>query len=279
MKTVQPIIYVIFLLLIVSCGVPQAEYDKLQEENEKLKKEITECELTPAQMLELANESYETKDYTKSRSRLQVLIAKYANSDEGKKGKKLLKKVENQILETSRVTHKEKDIEENIEEHKDENVEKNKKALSKMKKKYDENDKVTWYSDQSASKLSTKNYIQAYIGKKEKKPWLAISINYFSKKKWLHTERIEVTADKNTFEIEEDKSGEFKSKEETNGKREWLDRVIMKKDMPMIKAIASSKITKIKFVGADDVNTRTVTKAEKKSLQNVLDAYEALGGY
>ncbi len=286
MKTARLVTYALSSLFIISCGVPQADFDKLKEENEKLKKEIAECELTPPEMLEQANEYYTALEYTKSRDRLKILIAKYANSNEGKKAKSILKKVENAILKTARESSTEKktnidevsEAEDELEKESKESAEKHKKALAKMSKKYDINDHVTWYSDKSATQSNTKNYVQTYIGKKEKKPWLGLSINYFSKKKWLSIERIEITVDGNTFEIEEDKPGEFKSKEESGGKREWLDRIIKRKDMQLIKKIAAAKIAKIKFVGEDDVYKRTITKTEKKSIKNVLDAFVALGG-
>ncbi|WP_147405072.1 hypothetical protein [Aquimarina sp. AD10] len=288
MKNVTLLTYTLLLLFSVSCGVPQADFDKLKKENEKLKKEIAECELTPAEILEKANVYYDASDFTKSREKLKTLIAKYANSDEGKKGKRLLKRVENKILETARAQNdqdteveeeeKNEGLSEKEEKERKARQKKKEAAIAKMNKKYDINDDVTWYSDKSSTKLNTKNYIQAYIGKKEKKPWIGISINYFSKKKWLFIERIEIIADKKTFELEENTPGEFNSKEESGGKREWLDRVIKNEDMLMTKAIASSKIAKIRFVGKDDVSTRTISKNEKKAIKNVLEAYVALGG-
>ncbi len=276
------ICYFLFLIL-VSCGIPQAEYDRLKRENEKLKNKLAECELTPAEMYEKAVNYYDTEEYTKSRKRLLTLKAKYVNSNEYKKGKVLLKKVEQKILETARSNKKAKISEKednegmsNIQDNQD--SEANKKALSRMEKKYDIDNDVTWYRDKSSTKLNTKNYIQAYIGKKEKKPWLGISINYFSKKKSLHIERIEITVDGEIFEIIENIPGEFKEKQESGGKREWLDRVVKNEDLTLTRKIASSKIAQIKFVGKDDVYQRTITKVEKKAIQNVLKAFVALGG-
>ncbi|GAA4279281.1 hypothetical protein GCM10022259_40060 [Aquimarina mytili] len=270
-------------LLFISCGIPQAEYDRLTRENEKLKNKLAECELTPAQMYEQAVNYYDAEDYTKSRKRLLTLKAKYVNSNEHKKGKILLKKVENKILETARSNREAKGSEEENEEdiaEKQDNTdsEANKKALAKMQKKYDINNDVTWYRDKSSTKLSTKNYVQTYIGKKEKKPWLGLSINYFSKKKWLHIQRIEITVDGEIFEITETTPGEFKEKQESGGKREWLDRVVKNEDLMLTQKIAAAKTVKIKFVGEDDVYTRTIPKAEKKAIQNVLKAFVALGG-
>ncbi len=285
MKKITLIGGILLLLFTVSCGVPQADVDKLKKENEELKKELAQCELTPVQILDQANTFYDQTDYTKSREYLQILIAKYVDSDETKKGKQLLKKVENKILETARTNRDndkkvEEDIAENIqkEESEEESSQKVEEAVAKMKIKYDINDDVTWYSDSSSSVSNAKSYIQTYIGKKEKKPWIGLSVNYFSKKKWLHLERIEITVDGEIFEIEEETPGEFKAGKVSGGKREWLDRVIKKDDILLTEKIASSKITKIKFVGEDDVYTKTVSKTEKKALQNVLDAYIALGG-
>lgn len=264
---------ILFNLLVisifVSCGIPQADFDKLKQENEKLKKEIAECQLTPTQIFEQANEYNDALDYNKSKDRLLVLLDKYPSSREAKKGKKLLKKVEKEILETAKALDKDKLKEVDNETYK--------KAISKMEKKYDVANEVTWYSDKSSTQNNNKNYVRIYIGKKEnRKPWLGIAINYFTKKDWLFIQRIEADVDGKTYEIEEDTPGEFKSKEESGGNREWVDRVAKNLDMPMIKAIATGKVVKIKFVGKDDLDTRTVSSSEKKAMKNVLAAYEAL---
>ena len=260
---------ILSLSILVSCGIPQADFDKLKEENKKLKKEIAECQLTASQILEQANEYYDALEYIKSKDRLITLIDKYPNSRETKKGKDLLEKVEKEIIETSKALEKDQLKENNNEDYK--------KAISKMKKKYDVGNEVTWYSDKSSNYSNDQNYIQTYIGKKEKrKPWLALSINYFTKKDWLFIQRVEIIVDEKTFEIEEYTPGEFNSKEESEGKREWIDRVIKGLDMPMIKAIVSGKKAEIKFVGKDDLDTRTISKEEKESIKNVLEAFEAL---
>ncbi|WP_062053106.1 hypothetical protein [Aquimarina longa] len=270
------LISILITLIIVSCGVPQADYDKLSEENKKLilknkklTQKITECQLTPSQILEQAEEYYDELNYIKSKDRLTVLIDKYPRSKEARKGKSLLKKVKKEILETEKALEKDKLKEDNDEAYK--------KALSKMKKKYDVTKEITWYSDKSSTKLNNQNFIYTYVGKKEKrKPWLGLTINYFTKKEWLFIQRMEVDVDGKIFEIEENSPGEFKSKEESGGKREWLDRIIKDFDMPMIKAIASAKVVKISFFGKDDVDKRTISSSEKKAIKNVLMTYEAL---
>lgn len=260
---------ILILSILVSCGVPQADFDKLKEENEKLKKEITECQLTASQILEQANEYYDALDYSKSKDKLITLIDKYPNSRETKKGKDLLQKIEKEIIENSKALEKDQIKENNNEDYKN--------AISKMKKKYDVGNEVTWYSDKSSNYANDQNYIQTYIGKKEKRrPWLALSINYFTKNDWLFIQRVEIIVDGKTYEIEEYTPGEFNSKEEAGGKREWIERVIKGLDMPMIKALASGKDAEIKFVGKDDLDTRKISNEEKKAIKNVLEAFEAL---
>ncbi|WP_103866307.1 hypothetical protein [Aquimarina sp. I32.4] len=201
------------ILLLNSCGVPQADYDTLKEENKKLKQEILKLKKT-------LNDS-DPEDQKKTKSY--------------------------------------------------------KKALSKMQEKYDATNSVTWYSDKSSIKVNTKNYIQIYVGKKDKgKTWLGLSINYFTKKDWLLIQRIEIDVDGKTFEIEEEIKGELKKKEESGGKREWIDRIVKQLEIPMLKAIASGKTVKIKFFGKDDVKEMTVTTTEKRSMQNVLKAFYEL---
>ncbi|PKV49823.1 hypothetical protein ATE84_1861 [Aquimarina sp. MAR_2010_214] len=261
---------ILMTLILVSCGIPQADFDKLKEENDKLKKEIAECQLTPNQILEQAHEYYDALEYVKSKERLEVLVDKYPSSSETKKGKSLLKKVKKEILQAQKALNKDKLTEES-------NPEDYKKAIAKMRKKYDAVNEVTWYSDKSSIQVNTKSYFQIYVGKKDsRKPWLGFSINYFTKKDWLFIQRIEIDVDGKIYHVEEDTPGEFNSKEESGGKREWIDRVVKQLEMPMIKAIASGKKVKITFFGKENVDSRIVSKSEKKAMKNTLRAFNVL---
>ncbi|TPN81703.1 hypothetical protein [Aquimarina algicola] len=265
------LLYIGLLLLIINACVPQSDFDKLKEENERLKKEIADCNLTPSQIIEQAYEYYDKLEYTKSKDRLVFLIDKYPDSKPARKGKSLLKKVEKEILQNEKALQKEKQKEDSNENYKE--------ALSKMKKKYDVANEVTWYSDKTSTQYNDDNFIQAYIGKKEKrKPWLGLSINYFSKEDWLFIQKIEITTDDKTHVIEENTPGEFNAKEESGGKREWLDRIVKEKDFALLKAIASCKKGNIKFTGKNKEKSINISKGEIKAIQNILNAYTALGG-
>ncbi|WP_459213035.1 tetratricopeptide repeat protein [Aquimarina rhabdastrellae] len=267
MKKSSLFFYILFIALFTHCGVPQADYDQLKTENEKLKQEIANCNLTPKQLLEQATSYFDALEYDNSKERLSFLIDKYPNTREAKQAKSFLKKVEKEAFEAT-----EKEI--TTEDHNKKYAE----ALTKMRKRYDIDKKITWYYDKTSPKFNNENGFYAYLGKKEKhKPWLGFAINHFSKK-WLFIERIEITADGKSFIIEEEKPGEFKANEENDGNREWIDRIIKKDQMELFNTIAKSKSAKLKFIGKNASTTKTITTAQKKAFANILELYKMMGG-
>jgi hypothetical protein len=59
---------------------------------------------------------------------------------------------------------------------------------------------------------------------------------------------------------------------------EWYDKVVTGSDMQMIQAIANSKKTVIRFEGDTYSKDWEVPSSTKRAMQNVLDAFVALGG-
>lgn len=59
---------------------------------------------------------------------------------------------------------------------------------------------------------------------------------------------------------------------------EWYDENLTDADLQMIRAIIASKEAVIRFNGRQYRKDRTITASQKAALQNVLDAYKALGG-
>ena len=59
---------------------------------------------------------------------------------------------------------------------------------------------------------------------------------------------------------------------------EWYDGAVERRDVKMVQAvIAASKVT-LRYNGKQYYDDREITTAEKQALQNVLDAFVALGG-
>lgn len=254
-------------LLLISCGVPQADYDKLKEENEKLKRQVEECQLNASELLESAQLDYERLEYKRSKRLLENLLSKYPKSKEKRKAKKLLAKVEDALEATEKALEKDKLIEESN------------NVLAQMRKRVDPKQGVTFYTDKSSPQDKTISALHIYAGSKEKsKPWMGLAVNHFSKDGWLHIQKVMINADGKIFNIQSEKPDDFKAKKESGGFREWIDHVVTQEDMQMIQTIASGDNVILTLIGKDISDKRAVTPAEKKAIQNVLEVYKILGG-
>jgi hypothetical protein len=146
-------------------------------------------------------------------------------------------------------------------------------ATKRMSKKYDELEGITWYTDSSTHPYNTNFHL--YFGKKKPgTPWLRLKIRYYADD-WLFIESFFVVADGQRFEKP------YAKFERDNGSGsiwEWYDENVSDTDMAMIRAIIKSKKATIRFTGNQYHKDHTISDQEKKSLQNVIDAFEALGG-
>lgn len=152
-----------------------------------------------------------------------------------------------------------------------------KTSLKKMKTKYDDIKKITWYYDKSTPESNNTNNIHLYIGKEEgKKPFMRFVIRY-SSSDWLFIENYNIKADSAVFTI----STSFGDVERDNSYGsiwEWYDTVVDNKILLIVNSIIDAKNVKIRYNGQKYYNEKTVTQKEKTALKNILDAYIALGG-
>jgi len=100
------IIYGIFLMTIVSsCGVPQEDFDKLQnekkellKENERLLTELDECKNGAEKIVAEVEKAYSEKKYAIARQKINLLSEKHPESPKNQEFKSLLKKIEKEEL-------------------------------------------------------------------------------------------------------------------------------------------------------------------------------------
>jgi hypothetical protein len=110
------IIYSIFLMAILSsCGVPQEDFDKLQnekkellKENERLLTELEECNYGAEKIIAEVEKAYSEKKYTIARQNINMLYEKHPESPKNSEFKNLLEKIEKEEL----VERKKKEAEE-----------------------------------------------------------------------------------------------------------------------------------------------------------------------
>ncbi len=115
--------------------------------------------------------------------------------------------------------------------------------------------------------------ILAYIGRfKDNSIILRFRVNYEADD-WLFIKSIIIATDNERFEKTD---ADFERTSSYGRIKEWYDFNLLDEDLKIIKAIINSKETTIRFKGDSGYNDYVVTAKEKKSLKNILDAYEAL---
>lgn len=141
-----------------------------------------------------------------------------------------------------------------------------------------ETDKVqgtTFYSPRCMPKYAdTRCYVLPYIGKNNNGVWLRLDYHYTGDS-WVFFKSIKILADgKNyskTFNY-------FNINRKNEGGKvwEWIDTEASSADIEMLKAIANSNETIVRYEGDADVYDLTVTSGDKQGIKDVLTAYEAM---
>jgi len=267
------------ILIFTSCNSQEIETLKkenedlkssnaeLQAEVKNLKDELESIKFGAENLFKEAKNYYESKEYSKALNSIKTLLEKHPASDEAKEVQELLKQVE--------AAQKKEQEAKALEEKKRIEAEKKRlaEATSKMRKEYDEVQEITWYYDKSTPRYSNYNSFHLYIGIKNNNPWLRFCIQYAGDD-WLFIERYELKIDDYNYEIIPDKV----ERDNNADVWEWYDTDVDSRDIAIIKAVISSKKTILRCVGQQYYKDRIISAQEKKALQNVLDAYEALGG-
>ncbi|MGG3507993.1 hypothetical protein ABES58_21205 [Paenibacillus lautus] len=94
---------------------------------------------------------------------------------------------------------------------------------------------------------------------------------------WLFVNNYAIRADDQTFTVNPNYS-DVNRDNQVGGVWEYYDVVVDKDMYDIINAVIKSNKTIIRSQGDERHQDRTVTSQEKKALQNVLDAYKAMGG-
>lgn len=93
------VLLIVSAFIISSCGVPQADYDKLKEENAKLKAEIEEYKYGEEKLLAKIESAYANKDYNSVELNAVVLFDKFPETGRRNDIEKMLAKIEKEEAE------------------------------------------------------------------------------------------------------------------------------------------------------------------------------------
>jgi hypothetical protein len=143
------------------------------------------------------------------------------------------------------------------------------------KDEFDPNGK-TWYEPKSAPQYTNRNGIYLYFAVQNGKAMpLRFRVQYYSDD-WLFFNKIQFSIDNNAYEY-------IPSDTETdsgNGGKiwEWFDEALTGSDKELIYALVDAKSAKMKFVGRQYYDIKTITKNQITDMKRVLELYRAMGG-
>lgn len=148
-------------------------------------------------------------------------------------------------------------------------------AVSKMKAETDKVEGITWYkSGNQPYYANSRSFVLPYIGADKYHAWLRIKFHYTGDS-WIFFTNITIVIDGEKYY----KSFDYYDVLRDNGSGDvWevADIPATDSDIGMLKQIADSAETIVRFEGSDYYYDLTVKKSDKSAIKDVLNAYEAL---
>lgn len=252
-----------------------AELERLKKENAALRAELEEIKTGAPRLIAEAEAAAAKSDWAVVKAATDKLLAKHAGTPEAARAKPLADQAATAIAKAEREAQQaqaKKDAEEKAAKAAEER--RLATAVAKMNKRVDKVDGMTWYRDKSSPAYTNANGFFLYIGKPDSgSPFLRFRVQYHADS-WLFIENFIVVADGVKFEypaerFERDNDSEI---------WEWRDQPARSDDLAMLRAVIASKEAMVRFNGKQYRRDKPITAAQKQALQNVLDAYKALGG-
>lgn len=147
------------------------------------------------------------------------------------------------------------------------------KAVSKLKKNYDDINHTTWYYNPYFTHYNNVNRTSLYIGHKDGYTWLRLKMSYEGED-WIFFESAYLSYDGETYEVYFDK---YREKESDNDSRvwEWIDVSVDESMLAFLQKMVHGKSVKMRLSGKY-THTRNLTSTEIKALKDVLLAYDVL---
>ncbi len=251
--------------LTISCGPSQSEYDELLKNNEMLKIEVAELKQeienyrnTPDRLYSKVPELVKHENIDSLAVICERLEKYHPASQECKKAKDALQKL---------VAKKDADIKAE--------KEKRMKAVNKLKKKYDDVDGITWYSNPYFVHYNNTNHVSVYIGKSETSVWLRLKMSYEGDN-WIFFENAYLSYDGNTKYVYFNEYEDKKSDSGYGGRVwEWIDVGVDDSMLAFLKEMVNGKSIKMRLSGKY-THDHIITYDERKGIEDVLLAYDVL---
>lgn len=267
----KSICLIITAILAVSC-VPSSKYAALETENANLKNQIDSLRSNMELCLnELEHYKYapdilyaEAKTYIANKDRdnlariCEELTKYHPQSTECKKATTALETLDKEIA-AKLAAEKAKRM----------------KAVSKLKKSFDDVSGVTWYKNQYFTHYTNSNHTSIYMGQREGgKPWIRLFMSY-NGDDWIFFEDAYLSYDGNTIKIPFDEYRDKETDVDGGEVSEWIDVRADESIITFLKKLVEGKTAKMRLSGKYS-KTKTLTTSEVNAIRDVLLAYDVL---
>lgn len=138
------------------------------------------------------------------------------------------------------------------------------------------NENRKWYKPKSSPVYTAANGIYCYFHTDNGVPGnLRFRLQYYSDD-WLFFSRVQFSIDGKAYEY----SPSDTETDSGNGGYiwEWFDEPVRGSDKELINALANAKSAKMKLIGRQYYNIKTISKDQINAFKNTIELYQALGG-
>ena len=147
-------------------------------------------------------------------------------------------------------------------------------ALNGMRVKKDNFDGTKFYTDRSTPYYANYSSFHIYIGMREGgDPYLRFVARY-SDEDWLFVESASINLDGDVRDL--DVGSDWDRDNGSGDIWEWVDINATDYHLDLVRDVIKSKSAVVRYFGSKYRDDRTITSTQKRALQNVLNAYEAL---
>ncbi len=150
-------------------------------------------------------------------------------------------------------------------------------ATRNLSKSTDEMREIDWFYDMFTPRSNNTRNIHAYIGKKGSKVWLRFKMSY-NADDWLFVESVSFKVDGEDFSLNYGRFDDWERDNAGGGIWEWKDVSMDAQSWELVRKIADSKETMMRYNGRQYYSDREVSSAEKRALKKIILAYESMGG-
>lgn len=157
-------------------------------------------------------------------------------------------------------------------EYKSEKLASAKKQLSKLIKTCDEFKNTCYYRHKSNSKYNNSNDFKLYIGESNGQYYLRLLVQYYAED-WLFVNSVQVKADDAIYDLTLES---FERDNDSGNIWEYSDTNVDDYLLGIIETISESKSVKIRFVGTQYHDDRTLSSSKIQALREMIKIYKTI---